>query len=122
LLFSAAASLAILQAGKQRWDQVAATTDAAIARHPLQWPSLYFYNAVAKYNLRRLDEAEHSADRAAQLQFPRAHYILGRILAAKGEFRRAAEEMAKYLELMPNATDAELVRGEIREAAARVER
>src|SRR5205807_1554 len=88
LLFSASARLSAIEAARQRWDEVAATTDAAIARNPVEWPSLFFYNAVANYNLGRLDAAERSAERAAELHFARAHYILGRVLAAKGQFRR----------------------------------
>jgi tetratricopeptide (TPR) repeat protein len=118
-LFSASARLAVLEAGRQRWDKVATTTEAAIGQNPVEWPSLFFYNAVASYNLGRLDEAERSAARAADLQFFRAHYILGRVLLAKGQFQRAIEEMSKYLDLMPNAADAERVRAEIRDAAAR---
>jgi tetratricopeptide (TPR) repeat protein len=121
-LFSASARLAVLEAGRQRWDQVAATTDAAIVQNPVEWPSLFFYNAVANYNLGRLDEAERSAARAADLQFPRAHYTLGRVLAAKGQFQRAIEEMSKYLEVVPKAADAERVRAEIRDAAVRAGR
>src|SRR5215472_14534881 len=44
LLFSAAARLSVLQAERQRWDHVAATTDAAIVQNPVEWPSLFFYN------------------------------------------------------------------------------
>jgi len=94
------------------------TTAAAVARDAVEWPSLFFYNAVANYNLGRLDDAERSATRAAGLDFPRAHYVLGRVLAAKGLPVRAAEEMSTYLKLMPNAADTERVRGEIRDMAA----
>jgi tetratricopeptide (TPR) repeat protein len=113
-LTSAAVRLAVLQAGQQRWAEVASTTGAAVDD-----PTLFFYNAVANYNLGRLDAAERSARRAAELRFPRAHYILGRVLAAKGQFGPAAAEMSKYLELMPDAADAPRVRAEIRDAAAR---
>jgi tetratricopeptide (TPR) repeat protein len=118
--FQAYARLAVLEAGAQQWDRVAAVTAEAIARRPLGWAVLFFYNAVANYNLGHLEAAEPSARVAAERDFPRAHYTLGRILAARGDYRAAAEEMSQYLALLPFAADAPKVRAEIAEAAARV--
>jgi len=122
-LFSAYAQLAVMDAGREQWANVAAITLAALKHDPVNWPSLFFYDAVANYNLGHLPEAEQSARRAIALdaatQLPRAHYILGRILAVRGDSRAAAEEMSKYLELLPNAADAPRVRAEIRDATAR---
>jgi tetratricopeptide (TPR) repeat protein len=119
-LFLAYARWAVIDANQERWDRVAATTDAAIRQNPVEWPIVFFYNAVANFNLGRLREAEQSADRAvAADQFPRAHYILGHILAARGDYRGAVEHMSKYLELNPNAADGALVRTEIQDARSR---
>jgi tetratricopeptide (TPR) repeat protein len=119
-LFSAYARCAVIDANQERWDRVAATTDAAIKLDPVEWPVLFFYNAVANFNLGRLEEAEQSATRAvATDQFPRAHYILGHILAAKGDYRAAVEHMSKYLDLVPFAADAPRVRAEIQDARSR---
>jgi tetratricopeptide (TPR) repeat protein len=119
-LFSAYAGWAVLDASQERWDRVAATTDAAIKLDPVDWPVLFFYNAVANFNLGRLNEAEQSAKRAiAADQFPRAHYILGHILAARGDYRGAVEHMSKYLDLMTYAADAARVRSEIQDARSR---
>lgn len=121
-LFSAYARWAVLDASQERWDRVAATTDAAIKLDPIGWPVLFFYNAVANFNLGRLKEAEQSADRAiAADQFPRAHYILGHILAARGDYRGAVEHMSKYLDLMTFAADAAQVRAEIQDARSRLQ-
>lgn len=119
-LFSAYAALSVLDANQERWDRVAATTGAAIHLEPVNWPVLYSYNAVANFNLGRLEEAEQSAQRAATSdKFPRAHYILGHILAARGDYRGAIEHMSKYLDLMPLAADAARVRAEIQDATSR---
>jgi len=119
-LYLAYARWAVIDANQERWDRVAATTDAAIQQNPAEWPILFFYNAVANFNLGRLKEAEQSAGRAvAADQFPRAHYILGHILAARGDYRGAVEHMSKYLELNPHAADAAQVRIEIQDARSR---
>ncbi len=124
-LFSAYARWAVIDASQERWDQVAATTDAAIKLNPVDWPVLFFYNAVANFNLGRLKEAEQSAKRAiaadAETQLPRAHYILGRILAARGDYRGAVEHMSKYLDLMTFAADAVRVRAEIQDARSHLQ-
>jgi hypothetical protein len=44
---------------------------------------------------------------------PRAEYVLGRILEAKGDAAGAKEHMAKYLMLEPAPADVDLVRGHI---------
>jgi tetratricopeptide (TPR) repeat protein len=123
-LFSAYARWAVIEAGKEQWDQVAATTDTAIKQNPFEWPNLFFYNAVANFNLGRLNEAEQSARRAIAVDtwkhLPRAHYILGRILAAKGDYHGAVEQMRKYLDLLPEAADAVRVRDEIRDTTSRI--
>lgn len=119
-LFSAYARWAVIDASENRWDRVAATTDRAIRLDPVDWPVLFFYNAVANFNLGRMAEAEQSATRAVTAgRFPRAHYILGRILAARGDYQGAVEHMSKYLELMPSAADAAQVRLEIQDAGSR---
>ena len=123
-LFSAYARQAILEAGQQHWDQVAATTDAAIKLDPFDWPDLFFYNAVANFNLGRLEVAERSAKRAivsdTGIRLPRAHYVLGKILAARGDYRESVDEMSKYLDLLPGAADAASVRQEIRDSTLRM--
>jgi tetratricopeptide (TPR) repeat protein len=96
--------------------------DAAIKLDPVDWPVLFFYNAVANFNLGRLNEAEQSAKRAIEAdQFPRAHNILGHILAARGDYRGAVEQMSKYLDLMTYAADAARVRAEIQDARSRLQ-
>jgi len=68
-----------------------------------------------------MKEAELSATRAvAADQFPRAHYILGHILAARGDYRGAVEHLSKYLDLMVGTADAARVRAELQEARSHI--
>ena len=46
-------------------------------------------------------------------KLPRAEYVLGRILEAKGDIPGAKEHMAKYLALEPAPADVDLVHGHV---------
>jgi tetratricopeptide (TPR) repeat protein len=74
---------------------------------------IYTHRAVAQYEQKDLTSAQESAQEAIRLdpkhKWPRAEYVLGRILDAKGDMNGAREHMQKYLELQPTAPDAEAV-------------
>lgn len=74
------------------------------------YPEIYLHQAVARYQLKDLDGAAASAQTAVQLGIPRAQYVLGRILEAKGDDAGAREHISKYLELDKNAPDAGTIR------------
>src|SRR5579884_540777 len=92
-------------------------TTEALKINPREFPGLYFLNAVANFNLNRLDAAEESARRAIELdaahEIPRAEDLLGSILAMKGDRAGAVEHMRKYLQLSPHAPDADTVQQRI---------
>lgn len=75
------------------------------------YPEIYIHRAVAQYQLKDLPAAEESAQEAIRLdakhKWPRAEYVLGRVLEAKGDINAAREHMMKYLDLQPTAKDAE---------------
>ena len=105
--------LAILDLAEKHPEDAAAIAGKAVAMKPLEFPELYFYNAVANYNLKNLDVAETSARRATELdtahEIPRAELLLGTILIAKGD-RAGLQHLKKYLDLVPKAQDAEQVK------------
>ena len=74
----------------------------------------YFYNAVANYKLDKIDEAEKSvlkAERSDLLtHFPQLHVLLAEIFTRKKNYSGAVLELRSYLELVPHAKDADLVR------------
>jgi hypothetical protein len=74
----------------------------------------YFYNAVANYQLNRIDEAEKSALKAERADlltnFPQLHVLLAEIFTRKKNYDSAILELRSYLELVPHAKDADLVR------------
>lgn len=74
----------------------------------------YFYNAVANYNLSRIEEAEKSALKAERsdlrTNFPQLHVLLAEIFTRKKNYADAILELRSYLELVPHAKDADLIR------------
>jgi Tfp pilus assembly protein PilF len=100
------------------WNAAAKTADALIKVDPKHsYPEIYLHQAVARYELKDLKGAEESVMEAMRLdpanKRPRAEYVLGRILEAKGDSAGAKEHMAKYLALEPAPSDVDLVRGHI---------
>jgi Tfp pilus assembly protein PilF len=81
------------------------------------YPEIYLHRAVAQYELKDLAGAQSSIEEALRSdprrKRPRAEYVQGRILEAKGDVKGAGEHIAKYLELDPNAPDADAVKAHL---------
>ncbi|HEY1204540.1 MAG: tetratricopeptide repeat protein [Bryobacteraceae bacterium] len=114
--------LARLALSEGRIEDAAHITTRALALNPVEFPGLYYYDAVADLRLKRLDDAERSARRAIELdpnhEIPIAESLLGTLLAAKGDRSGAIEHYRKYLQISPKATDADTVRRRIAELEA----
>jgi Flp pilus assembly protein TadD len=96
------------------WQDAAKAADALIkADSKKTFPEIYLHQAVARYGLKDLDGATASVQEAIQLKIPRAEYVLGRILEAKGNTAGAREHISKYLELDKNTSDAALIRSHL---------
>jgi len=100
------------------WETASKTADALIKADPKRlFPEIYLHRAVARYELKDFDGAVGAAQEAIRLdpnhKRPRAEYVLGRSLEAKGDAAGAREHIAKYVELDPMAADIELVKGHL---------
>ena len=111
--------LATMAANQQRWDDLDQYTAQMLKLNPYVVPEIYFYNAVANFNLKKMDLAERrardGAKNDAQHRVPRLNHILGLILAQKQEYKEAAENMRIYLKYSPNAKDADAVKQQVDE-------
>ncbi len=109
--------LARLDALEQKWDRVVETTAKVVRLNPYDFPDAYFYNSVANLNLRNLEEAEKSAREAIKLnvhqRFPQVEHVLGLSLAYQNELPEAKTHLQRYLELAPNAANADVVKQQI---------
>jgi len=105
-------------AGK-RMEDAAALGERAMRLDAVEFPGIFYYDAVANYELKRADAAEKSVRRAIELDeahdYPAAEALLGKILADKGDARGAIEHFTKYVQLAPKAEDAPAIRQRIAE-------
>jgi len=83
------------------------------------FPGAWLFNAVARAQLGKIEDAEHSAregvrsDKAGKI--PRLNYVLGLILLQEHKYGESADCFRSYLRLAPNAPDQEAVRQQLAE-------
>jgi len=81
---------------------------------PLNCAEAYFYNALANYQLNKIEDAEKSALKAEQRadlsRFPQLHLLLADIYARKKSYGNAIAEIQAYLQLAPHAKNTDQVR------------
>lgn len=106
--------LALIAVQEKRWQDAVQFTDQVVKMNSLAYPSAYFYNAVANYNLGKIDPAEISVRKFksvdADHRHPDASLLLGQILMQKNDFGAAAQEIREYLSHAPDAPNAEKMR------------
>ena len=109
--------ISLLELAAKRWPDLADVTDKAIRLDSFTYPQAFFFNAVANYNLHRIEAAEQSALRAEKLdtrhRFPEVSHLLGVILAARHQYSAAGRALRNYLTLAPHAPDADAVRSQL---------
>lgn len=81
----------------------------------LNYSQAYYYNAVANFQLNKLDEAKRSALKAEQrlTRFPQLHFLVAQIYVRKNDYPAAIVELQRYLELAPHAPQADQVREQL---------
>ncbi len=103
-------SLLQLAASKKDWQQIADRSETVLKLNPFNYPTVWFLNGAANYNLKKLEAAEKSAREAVKLdpdhRNPRAMSLLGIILSDKGDYPGAIEQWRGYLSFAPEAPDS----------------
>ena len=83
-------------------------------KRQVEFPGIYYYDAVANYELKHADVAEKAVRRAIELDkdhaYPAAEALLGKVLADKGDSRGAMDHFTKYVQLAPKADDVLAIR------------
>jgi tetratricopeptide (TPR) repeat protein len=116
--------LIVLAAQERKWREVSEWAEKLIRLDPLNFPSAYYFHMLANFNMREFAPAERSARetlrRDEQHRFPKAHHLLGLMLANMGDNASASVQLKEYLRLVPGATDAELVKKQLAEVERRL--
>jgi hypothetical protein len=100
-------------AREQNWSEAGLNLDRALQLDPVDYPRLWFEDAVANYNL---------GNYALQLSRidPRANQLLGLILMTKHDYAGAKEALRTYVKMLPNAEDLEHVKAQLLEIDTRL--
>jgi len=103
--------LAQLAYRANRWPELVETTDKLISLNPVNFPGAYFLNGVANYQLGNFDAAEKKIRQGIRVddshEVPKLQFLLGMILARKGEYQEASEHIKQYLDMTKNPAEIE---------------
>ncbi|MBV9442580.1 MAG: tetratricopeptide repeat protein [Acidobacteriaceae bacterium] len=106
--------LALLSAQGSKWEDAASYSSQVISLNPVEFPSAYWYNALANYNLKKGDLAEKSARELVKLdtahKYPEAESLLAQLSLDQGKYPEAAAHLRSYLALAPNAKNADALK------------
>lgn len=103
--------LALLSAEERKWQDAADYSRQVIELNPIEFPASFWCNAIANFNLKKMDDAQKSAAALVKLdtqhKYPEAERMLAQIALVKEDYPSAATHLRAYLAVNPNAKDAE---------------
>ncbi len=106
--------LSLLAAQEGKWDDAAKFSKQAISLNPVEFPSAFWYNALANYNLKRPEDASKSTKDLLKLDtrhnYPEAENLMAQLLLDSGNYSEAATHLRSYLTLVPNAKNADVLK------------
>jgi TolA-binding protein len=107
----------------EKKDYAGAEKQLRRAEHGMgQSAQLHYYVGIVMIGEKQIEEAEREFQQSIKLGSDpagRAHYYLGGIYWSKREYKKAADELELYVKASPKASDAEQVRGTIKDLRAR---
>lgn len=107
----------IALAEKKEAAEAEAQLRLAIQKNDTSWPA-HMYLGITLMNMRRYNDAEQELQRALSIggdSLSLPHYYLGGIYWGRRDYKRAADELEKYLQLAPKAPEAERIRATIKD-------
>jgi len=109
--------LAVLDAQDQKWKETVDNTSHALQLDPAGTPQLWYYDALAKFQLGKTDDSQVSATKALAIDprhtVPNTEQLLAVILARQGDFAGAVEHLKNCLTYLPPGASTDLVKQQI---------
>jgi tetratricopeptide (TPR) repeat protein len=94
----------------ERWQEVADTSARLLRLNPYEFPSAYYYNGVAHYQMKNWDTAEQSLAKGIDVDqrktIPKSRYVLGLVQIQKKNYVGATKSLSEYVALAPNDPQA----------------
>ena len=116
--FNAKLNSGIVLVNRRKWDEAEKILRQALIQKEGYAP-LYMYLGISLIGLNKLDEAETELLKSVSLKSDEnvalAHKYLGALYWQKKRFTEAADELEKYVKLNPKGSDAERIKGTIKE-------
>lgn len=110
--------LALIAAQEKKWQDVADYSAQVINLNAYAFPSVYFFNAAANYNVGKFDLAEENARKykaGGDHKHPEVSLLLGSVLARKEDYAGAAQQLRDYLALYPSAPNANELQEQVKQ-------
>ncbi len=100
-----------------KWQDVADLTEKLLRLNPYEFPNAYMASSLSNFQLKNYDVSEKMAREGLKIdtagRMPRLQYLLGLTLAQKQDFKGAAAGLRTYLQMAPNAKDAETAKRQL---------
>lgn len=110
--------LVLVSSQEKKWEEALQFAEKAEGMNASAYPSIYFYGAVANFNLHRLPAAEESAKKFKSLDTEHLHpdvaLLLSLLLERRLDYVGAAQQLREYLAAVPNAPNAEALQEKAR--------
>jgi tetratricopeptide (TPR) repeat protein len=109
--------LAMLAAQANKWQDALDNTNHALLLDPAGTAQTWYLNAMANYQLGRIDVAQASAEKSLALDpnhsIPNTEQMLAVILARKADYNGALAHLRSCLKYSPNGPTADLLKQQI---------
>jgi tetratricopeptide (TPR) repeat protein len=116
--------LAALAAREEKWADTVANTTHALQLDPAGTPQIWYYDALANFQLGKTDESQVSAQKALAIDprhsVPNTEQLLAVILARKGDYAGALEHLRNCLTYLPPGANTDMVKQQIAQLAPKV--
>lgn len=109
--------LAGMAAQQSDWQEVLDITSKALDLAPAGTPQIWYYDALAKFQLNKNEEAQVSAQKGIESDpshsVPNTEQLIAVMLARKGDYTGALEHLKTCLSFTPNGPNADLLKQQI---------